>query len=75
MAQTVDPPNDNPGDGPIPPTGANTKIAVVVTKTAYAITEDQIVAAGGPWPSFKVKVTPINENGAGTPMEVEYPAP
>lgn len=74
MATDVDPPNDNPGGGSVPPTGPNTKIAAIVTKTAYAITEDQIVAAGGPWPGgFKIRVTPINANGSGVAATKAYP--
>lgn len=78
MARTIDPPNDNvdggePGsEGYTPPTGPNTKIASVVTKTAFAFTEDQIREAGGPWPVFTIKVTPVNDAGSGTPGEVEY---
>lgn len=75
MAQDIDPPNENtdggtPGTpGYFPPTGANTKIAILVQKPAYTITEDQIVAAGGPWTGFVVRVTPINDNGSGPAAE------
>lgn len=77
MAQVVDPPNDNdgggdPGDpGYVPPTGSNTKIAMVISGLTCTFTPDQIAAAGGPWPVFTIKVTPVNDAGAGTPQEVE----
>lgn len=79
MANSVDPPNDNdtggsPGDtGYVPPTGSNTKIAVVTTNTNLTITEAQIVAAGGPWASFTIRVTPVNDYGVGAYAEATYP--
>jgi hypothetical protein len=81
MGTTVDPPNDNPGEGEpgdpgyTPPTGPNTKIALVVTSSNLTLTEDQIVAAGGPWAAFTIKVTPVNDNGTGAPGEFDYPPP
>lgn len=73
-------PDDNPGvGGPgdpdyIPPTGPGTKLAAIVTGSTITFTADQIIAAGGPWASFKIRVTPINASGTGTPDEVDYPA-
>lgn len=64
----------SPGDpGYIPPTGPGTKLAAVVTSTSITFTADQIAAAGGPWPNFKFRVTPVNDTGAGTAAEVTYP--
>lgn len=63
-----------PGDpGYVPPTGPGTKLAAVVTTTTITFTADQIAAAGGPWPAFKVRVTPINDTGSGPPAEYAYP--
>lgn len=64
-----------PGGGDPPPTDPATKIALQVTSTNVTITTDQISAAGGPWSSFKVRVTPVNANGPGTPQTVNYPVP
>lgn len=79
MATERDPPNDNPGEGGpgdpgyVPPTGSDTTIALVVVGSNITIAADLIAAAGGPWPAFTVKVTPVNDNGAGTPASVDYP--
>lgn len=76
MATDVDPPNENPGDGDpgdpgyVPPTGPDTKIAVVVTNPGVTFAAAQIIAAGGPWPNFKVRVTPVNDYGVGAYAEV-----
>lgn len=56
---------------PTPPTQPGTKIALQVSSTNATITADQIIAAGGPWPSFKVRVTPLNANGVGPSQTVE----
>jgi hypothetical protein len=77
----MDPPNDNVGEGTpgtpgyIPPTGSNTRLAVVVTGSAITFAEEDIVGAGGPWPAYTLKVTPVNDAGSGTPAEVTYPPP
>jgi hypothetical protein len=60
---------------PTPPTQPGTKIALQVSSTNATITADQIIAAGGPWPSFKVRVTPLNANGAGLSATYAYPQP
>lgn len=80
MARPIEDPGDDPGTGDpgdsgyTPPTsGPNTKIAVVTTNSAYTFTEAEIIAAGGPWPSFTIRVTPVNDNGSGTYQEVDYP--
>jgi hypothetical protein len=81
MAQVLDPANDNPGEGGpgdpgyIPPTGSDTKIAIVTTNSGYTFTEAEIAAAGGPWPVFSIRVTPVNDYGSGTAAEVDYPPP
>lgn len=81
MAVPINPdePNDpggpGPGGPPTPPTQPGTKIALQVSSTNATITSEQITAAGGPWPAFKVRVTPLNANGAGTPQTVSYPPP
>lgn len=80
MAYEYPVPEDNPGVGEpgepgyVPPTGPGTKIALIVTGSTITITADQITAAGGPWPAFSVRVTPINASGTGTSAEVDYPA-
>lgn len=77
MATDVDPPNDNPGGDPpgtpgyFPPTGANTKIAAIISGTNITFTAEQIIASGGPWATFTIKVTPVNDYGSGTPQELE----
>lgn len=79
MGYTLPVPEDFPGEGEpgnpgyIPPTGSGTKIAVVIAGSNVTFTADQIAAAGGPWPAFTIKVTPINETGSGTPAEADYP--
>lgn len=79
MARPIDPaepPSEDPTDpGYTPPTGPGTKIAFVVAGSAATITSDQIAAAGGPWPAFKVRVTPFNNAGPGPSTEVIYPPP
>lgn len=81
MAVTIPDPDDNPGSGSpgdagyIPPTGPGTKLAVVTTNTNLTFTETEILQAGGPWPAFKIRVTPINDNGSGPSGEAGYPPP
>lgn len=78
MAQDQIPPNDNPGEGSpgdpgyVPPTGSNTKVAIVTNNSNLTITAAQIAAGGGPWAAFTLKVTPVNDAGSGTPQEAEY---
>lgn len=61
----------DPGDGDYtPPTSTGAKIAVVISNSNVTFTYDQISAAGGPWPAFRVRVTPMNANGAGPAAEV-----
>lgn len=64
----------DPPDPSNPPTQPGTTIALLVVSSNVTITADQIVAAGGPWAAFKVRVTPINDVGSGTAEQVEYPA-
>lgn len=64
----------SPGDpGYVPPTQPGTKLAFVVVGSSVTITEDQIRAAGGPWPTFTLRVTPINDTGSGPAASVDYP--
>lgn len=64
----------DPGDeGYEPPTDTNARLAVIVSRSPVTFTHDQIVAAGGPWPAFTVRVTPLNGNGSGQAAEVDYP--
>ena len=81
MARPINP--DDPGTDPgtpgtpgyIPPTRAGTKLAVTVTGTSVTFTSDQIKAAGGPWASFTIRVTPFNAGGSGPPASVTISAP
>lgn len=78
MARPIDPsdPGDTgePGDpGYYPPPATGAVLAAVVTSSNINFTADQILAAGGPWTGFRLRVTPINDTGAGPAAEVEYP--
>jgi hypothetical protein len=79
MARPILPDDPDPGSGGDPGTPGEpmprVKLAFALSGTGLTITADQIMAAGGPWPSFSVRVTPRNANGNGTPAEVDYPAP
>ena len=82
MARPIDDPGTDPGVGDpgdpgyTPPTsGANTKLAAVTTNSNYTFTEEDIVAALGPWAAFTIRVTPVNDLGAGDYAEVDYPPP
>lgn len=79
IAVNIDDPDDGgvgggggggPTGVPTPPPQPGTKIALKVSSTNVAITAAQIVAAGGPWTSFTVRVTPINRTGAGASQTV-----
>lgn len=81
MARVItDPGEDDPGTGDpgdpgyTPPTTPGAVMAAVTTNSAITFTEDQIVAAGGPWASFTTRVTPVNDYGNGPYAEEEYPA-
>lgn len=68
-------PGGDPGNPSTPPTQPGTRIAFLVTSSSVTITEDQIIAAGGPWPAFTFRVTPVNDTGSGPPAQVSYPDP
>lgn len=68
------PGSGDPGDPTYePPTDADAKIAVIVTASNATFTADQITAAGGPWASFSIRVTPMNSKGSGPSAEMAYP--
>jgi len=82
MARVIDDPGTDPGTGGpgdpgyTPPTsGTDTKFAAVTTNSNFTLPEEDIVAAGGPWPAFRIRVTPVNDWGVGAYQEVEYPTP
>lgn len=77
MARPINPDPEIPGEGGepgdpgyVPPTDPSAKIAVVVTGTSYTFTADQIAQAGGPFASYSVRVTPVNDNGSGPSQTV-----
>jgi hypothetical protein len=78
VGTTIDPPADDPGGDPgtpgyTPPTDPNAVFAIVVTSSNCTIAASAIAAAGGPWAAFTVRVTPVNDWGAGTPAQVDWP--
>jgi len=53
-------------------TSPNSKLAKMVFGTSTLFTADEIKAAGGPWPKFKLRVTCLNNSGRSEIVEYTY---